>query len=75
MGTSEELVKEKGNTMIWFIVTIPFMLLAVAIATLPVLFAMRHGSRPRRAEIVLGGWPTVKQLEERDVQLDVRSAA
>lgn len=61
--------------MIWFIATIPFMLLAVAIATLPVLFAMRQGRQPHRANVVLGGWPTVKQLEHEGVQLPVRSAA
>jgi len=60
----------------WIIATIPVMLLAVALATLPVLHAMRHARQQLRSNVAKASWPTVQQLERGlDVQSPVRAAA
>ena len=62
--------------MISIIATLPVMLLAIALATLPILRTMRHGRQQLRPNVATASWPTVQQLERgRDVQSPFRAAA
>lgn len=53
-GTADR--NDRPNTMILFYITIPVMLLAVAIATIPLLHAMRVEARIDRELARTAGW-------------------